>query len=233
MPQGALKDPAAELGGGCHAGLPLSLVPWGGCLPTFTDTQQQVRIRLCSSDSRTESSSSSSSCPWPFPSAMREPMAFPMSSNDGAAAVKGKNLVQWGRKRLMLLEETCCPHSECTQMGAAPVLQCVPLRTAVVLCPTALSELLLQGLCQPLLSQLLPLSKRLTAARMLFLYFCCCSQLRKGPQTRCLLLCSCGLQNPLPNTWSILAWVSCFGSYPQANLPCLSSLLSPARVSPK
>lgn len=52
---------------------------------TFTDTQQQVRIRLCSSDSRTESSSSSC-CP--FPSMMREPIAFPMSANDGAAAAK-------------------------------------------------------------------------------------------------------------------------------------------------
>lgn len=68
----------------------LSPVQWGGA-PTFTDTQQQVRIRLCSSDSRTESSSSS--CPRPFPSMMREPMAFPMSANDGAAAAKGRSVV--------------------------------------------------------------------------------------------------------------------------------------------
>lgn len=79
-----LKDP------GAWQRVLLSPVQWGG-LPTFTDTQQQVRIRLCSSESRTESSSSS--CPRPFPSMMREPMAFPMSANDGAAAAKGRSLV--------------------------------------------------------------------------------------------------------------------------------------------
>ena len=96
MPQGELKNPAAGVGwvvGAvlCWAGLCPSPVPRGG-VPTFTDTQQQVRIKLCSSDSRTESSSSSS-CPWPFLSMMREPMAFPMSANDGAAAAKGRSLV--------------------------------------------------------------------------------------------------------------------------------------------
>lgn len=89
MPQGELENPAAGVGWavGAMLGCPS---PWCCGVPTFTDTQQQVRIRLCSSDSRTESSSC---CPWPFPSMMREPMAFPMSANDGAAAVKGRSLV--------------------------------------------------------------------------------------------------------------------------------------------